>query len=85
MKDVNYVDPPNPKVNLELNWEKPLLHKNFKCFRCKKEAIMEVSIDDNNNYKSITGVYCKDHYETLFEDLLAEMSNPEEYDYGDDE
>lgn len=58
--------------NLEFNWVRHI--KDFICDTCDQEAIMECEVNTPNGKHY--GVYCKEHYETLFQDLIEEINNP---------
>lgn len=71
--DPNFVDPPK-QYCLEMNWEKDCRLKNYQCDKCEAKATMECEINGPKLGNSTYGVYCKEHYETLFEDLLNELT-----------
>lgn len=74
--DPNYVDPPSDSI--EMNWEKDCRLKNYQCDKCERRAVMEceVNIYNHGDTRKGYGVYCKAHYETLFEDLIQELADP---------
>lgn len=68
----------NYDYELELNWAKDCHLKNWNCDRnnCKRRADMETEVNNLTNNGKYYGVYCKNHYETLFEDLIRELADP---------
>lgn len=67
-------------VDIEINWSKAVAANLYQCDRCKEFAVMEA---ETTGDKRLYGVYCKDHYDTILEDLvedLQENTEPEEYE-----
>lgn len=76
----------NYDYGLELNWEKDCHLKNWQCDKdkCNRRADMECEINGPRSGDKQYGVYCKTHYETLFEDLIQELADPvDATDYDD--
>jgi thymidine kinase len=74
----------NKRYEIELNWNNKLKNNEYLCDRCNKEAYMEceMNIEGANYHGKRYGVYCKDHYESLFEDLMSDLQ--EEGNLDDD-
>jgi len=72
-------------TELEINWAHKLEDTANVCDICNEAAIMECEVNINrgpNNARRY-GVYCKGHYETLFDDLADELDDTTPPDLDD--
>lgn len=72
MFDPNDVNPP-ATLDIEIDWEKVLPENEYECDKCKEPAIMECQLTGSTN---LYGIYCKSHYDSLFDDVAEELSEP---------
>lgn len=79
----SWYDPPEPKIDLEIKWEKTLHDNRIQCDKCEEVAEMEGEIGDVRNHGGSYFCYCKNHYDTIIEDTIEEIENYEP-DYEED-
>lgn len=82
--DPNDVNPANDV--LEMNWVGDVSKKGYGCDKCGKKAVVEceVNIYSGQDRKSY-GVYCKQHFDSLFDDIAEELEQQEPYDTEEDD
>ncbi len=79
----SWYDPPEPKYNLEIKWERPVTDNQAKCDKCEEAAYMHVQVNDVRRQGGAFHYICKDHYETIIEDTIEEYEDYEP-DYEED-
>jgi len=64
-------------TELEMNWEKNITGQGYSCDKCNQGAIMEceVNVDRRVCHAKRWGIYCKEHYDSLFADLIDDMDD----------
>lgn len=79
----SWYDPPEPKFEVEIKWERPVTDAKAKCDKCEEVAFMHVQVGDVR-YRSMEFLYvCKNHYDSVLDDLIEEIENYEP-DYEED-
>lgn len=81
----SWYDPPEPKYELEIKYERPA-DAGDKCDRytCKEDAVMLVEVGDVRYNSGSFITVCKNHYESVIEDAYEDIKNYEpDYDEED--
>lgn len=73
----SWYEPPEPKYDMEIKWERPITDSKAICDKCEEIAYMLVRVGDVRYRDGEFHYLCRCHYETIVEDTIEEIENYE--------